>query len=192
MTADSGVLPALHSAHVSGTFWARSCGSAWPTASPPQITFKVIVLLNISLTSASKTGATVTPEIIIFYHSLFWDVFTPSSLWLQPFLWRIVLHKSAGGILNQPHHRECVFVCGMCDWLLRRVNAQNQANSAAQWTLLKMLRYRSDKTWVFCQHLVSNPFIYIFLAKIYFEYMLNIFLNVSCISFHASCIVKIV
>lgn len=111
MTADSGALPALHSAHVSGTFWARSCGSAWPTASPPQITFKVIVLFNISLTSASKIVATVTPEIIIFYHSLFWDVFTPSSPWLQPFLWRIVLHKSAGGILNQPHHGECVFVC---------------------------------------------------------------------------------
>ncbi len=112
--------------------------SAWPTASPPQITFKVIVLFNISLTSASKIVATVTPEIIIFYHSLFWDVLAPSSLWLQPFLWRIVLHKSAGGILNQPHHRECVFVCGMCDWLLRRVNAQNQANSAATWQLLKM------------------------------------------------------
>ncbi len=45
--------------------------SAWPTASPPQITFKVIVLFNISLTSASKIVATVTPEIIIFYQSFF-------------------------------------------------------------------------------------------------------------------------
>lgn len=76
-------------------------------------------LFNILLTPASKTAATVTPEIIIFYHSLF-------VLRHFPFLLQPDSSHSCGELfcINQPVEYWISFatgnvvLCAMCVWLI--------------------------------------------------------------------------
>lgn len=101
---------------------STSSPASWcdPTSSPSPIKLNMLVLLfNILLTPASKTAATMTPEIIIFYHSLF--VLRYFLFLLQP-----GSSHSCGELfcINQPVEYWIssatgnVVLCAVCVWLI--------------------------------------------------------------------------
>lgn len=93
----------------------------WLDATLPTalLTLNSTRLFNILLTQASKTAVTVTPEIIIFYHSLF-------VLRHFPFLLQPDSSHSCGELfcINQPVEYWISFatgnvvLCAMCVWLI--------------------------------------------------------------------------
>lgn len=131
---------ALHSAGFSGKFHAISCGSMRPhrQSFSHQIQHACATVQYFIDTSLKDCCYSDTRDNYFLPQSFCSEIFSPpSTAWLQPFLWRIVLHKSASGILNQLRHRECSFVCSVCvtDYYYKSGH-KTQADGAPMWQIL--------------------------------------------------------